>query len=106
MTVIDSEDLEEAVGEDGVIAQLMDIREPLQSLRLILQTRFNADLSDYDFWLQVAFSMFLTISSISLSVEMHNRLDTPYFIGFCSVVQRYIFMSSSIKYQKLSHFNF
>ena len=66
MTVIDSEDLEEAVGEDGVIAQLMDIREPLQSLRLILQTRFNADLSDYDFWLQVAFSMFLTISSISL----------------------------------------
>ena len=55
MTVIDSEDLEEAVGEDGVIAQLMDIREPLQSLRLILQTRFNADLSDYDFWLQVAF---------------------------------------------------
>ena len=39
--------------EDLEVAQLMDIREPLQNLRIILQQRFNADLSDYDFWLQV-----------------------------------------------------
>jgi len=47
-----TDDLEEAVGEDGVIAQLMDIREPLHNLRMVLQQRFNADLTDYDFWLQ------------------------------------------------------
>jgi len=47
-----TDDLEDAVGEDEVIAQLMDIREPLEKLKIVLQQRFNADLSDYDFWLQ------------------------------------------------------
>jgi GA-binding protein alpha chain len=29
------------------------IREPLQNLKLILEQKLGADLSDYDFWLQV-----------------------------------------------------
>jgi len=42
----------DAVGDDGVLAQLMDIREPLQNLRETLEQRLGADLTDYDFWLQ------------------------------------------------------
>jgi len=41
-------------GEDGegMIAQLMDIREPLHTLRNNLQNRLQIDLQQYSFWLQ------------------------------------------------------
>lgn len=45
-------DIEEVAGEEGIIAQLIDIREPLHNLKLILEQKLGADLSDYDFWLQ------------------------------------------------------
>jgi len=38
--------------ETGIISQLMDIREPLLKLRLILEQKLDLDLSQYDFWLQ------------------------------------------------------
>ncbi|CAB4055588.1 GABPA [Lepeophtheirus salmonis] len=39
--------------EEGIIAQLIDIREPLVNLRRTLEQRLDGtDLSDYDFWLQ------------------------------------------------------
>ena len=40
------------LGNDGVIAQLIDIREPLVNLRRALERRLNVDLSEHDFWLQ------------------------------------------------------
>ena len=41
-------------GEDdsGVIIQLIDIREPLNNLRRVLEKKLKTDLSDFDFWLQ------------------------------------------------------
>ena len=38
--------------ETGIISQLMDIREPLLKLRIILEQKLDVDLSQYDFWLQ------------------------------------------------------
>lgn len=40
------------LGSDGVIAQLIDIREPLINLRKALERRLHVDLSEHDFWLQ------------------------------------------------------
>jgi GA-binding protein transcription factor alpha len=36
----------------GVISQLMDIREPLIKLRVMLEKKLDLDLSQFDFWLQ------------------------------------------------------
>ena len=38
--------------ETSIISQLMDIREPLLKLRIILEQKLDVDLSQYDFWLQ------------------------------------------------------
>ena len=47
------EDVDDDIGEDGMHAKLMDIREPLITLRLDLEERLGVDLSEYSFWLQV-----------------------------------------------------
>ncbi|XP_011172544.1 DNA-binding protein Ets97D isoform X2 [Solenopsis invicta] len=39
-------------GNDGVLMQHMDIREPLSTLRSLLEDRLNVDLKNYSFWLQ------------------------------------------------------
>lgn len=44
-------------GEDcneGVLMQHMDIREPLSTLRNLLEQRLGVELTDYSFWLQDA----------------------------------------------------
>ncbi|TRY64089.1 hypothetical protein TCAL_10776 [Tigriopus californicus] len=38
--------------EDGVIAHLIDIREPLYNFKTALEKRLGLGLRDYDFWLQ------------------------------------------------------
>lgn len=46
-----------ANGEDcneGVLMQHMDIREPLSTLRNLLEQRLGVELTDYSFWLQDA----------------------------------------------------
>jgi len=45
-------DVDDDIGEDGMHAKLMDIREPLITLRLDLEERLGVDLSEYSFWLQ------------------------------------------------------
>lgn len=40
------------VDDDGLIMQHMDIREPLSTLRHLLEKRLNMSLSGYEFWLQ------------------------------------------------------
>lgn len=37
---------------DDVIVQHMDIREPLSTLKELLEQRLAVDLTDYEFWLQ------------------------------------------------------
>lgn len=37
---------------EGVLMQHMDIREPLSTLRNLLEQRIGIELSDYSFWLQ------------------------------------------------------
>ena len=56
----DDVDIEDVEGENrnagessGVIAQLIDIREPLIKLRRKLEQRLDMDLAGFDFWLQV-----------------------------------------------------
>ncbi|XP_011638903.1 DNA-binding protein Ets97D isoform X1 [Pogonomyrmex barbatus] len=39
-------------GEDDDLTQLMDIREPLSTLKSLLEQRFSVDLKNYSFWLQ------------------------------------------------------
>jgi GA-binding protein transcription factor alpha len=39
-------------GSVGVLAELIDIREPLKNLKKNLERRLKLDLSEYDFWLQ------------------------------------------------------
>jgi len=39
---------------DGILLQHMDIREPLSTLKELLETRFMIDLKNYSFWLQNA----------------------------------------------------
>ncbi|XP_046384249.1 DNA-binding protein Ets97D-like [Ischnura elegans] len=51
--VLDEEELE-TCEESGVIMQHMDIREPLSTLRSLLEQRIGMDLSEYQFWLQDA----------------------------------------------------
>ncbi|XP_071453301.1 DNA-binding protein Ets97D-like [Hetaerina americana] len=51
--VLDEEELE-TCEESGLIMQHMDIREPLSTLRSLLEQRIGMDLSDYQFWLQDA----------------------------------------------------
>uniref|UniRef100_A0A0C9RBD7 Ets97D_1 protein n=1 Tax=Fopius arisanus TaxID=64838 RepID=A0A0C9RBD7_9HYME len=49
--------LESNNGEDnteGVLMQHMDIREPLSTLRNLLEQRLGVELIDYSFWLQDA----------------------------------------------------
>lgn len=46
-----------ANGEDcneGVLIQHMDIREPLSTLRNLLEQRLGVELTEYSFWLQDA----------------------------------------------------
>jgi GA-binding protein transcription factor alpha len=38
----------------GVLMQHMDIREPLSTLRTLLEQRLGVELTDYQFWLQDA----------------------------------------------------
>lgn len=38
--------------DDDIIVQHMDIRQPLSTLRMLLEQRLAVDLSDYEFWLQ------------------------------------------------------
>ncbi|XP_034233910.1 DNA-binding protein Ets97D-like [Thrips palmi] len=47
-----SQDNEEHQEDDDVIVQHMDIREPLSTLKELLEQRLAVDLSDYEFWLQ------------------------------------------------------
>lgn len=39
---------------EGVLMQHMDIREPLSTLRNLLEQRLGVELTDYSFWLQDA----------------------------------------------------
>lgn len=39
---------------DGILMQHMDIREPLSTLRNLLEQRLGVELTDYSFWLQDA----------------------------------------------------
>lgn len=39
---------------EGVLMQHMDIREPLSTLRNLLEQRLGIELTDYSFWLQDA----------------------------------------------------
>jgi len=39
---------------DGILLQHMDIREPLSTLKELLESRFMIDLKNYTFWLQNA----------------------------------------------------
>lgn len=41
-------------GSEGVLMQHMDIREPLSTLRNLLEDRLSIDLKNYSFWLQNA----------------------------------------------------
>ncbi|XP_012541022.2 DNA-binding protein Ets97D [Monomorium pharaonis] len=41
-------------GNEGVLIQHMDIREPLSTLRSLLEDRLTIDLKNYSFWLQNA----------------------------------------------------
>lgn len=43
---------EDQLEDDDVIVQHMDIREPLSTLKSLLERRLAVDLSDYEFWLQ------------------------------------------------------
>lgn len=48
---------ESANGEynnDGILMQHMDIREPLSTLKSLLEERLTIDLKNYSFWLQNA----------------------------------------------------
>lgn len=38
--------------DDDIIIQHMDIRQPLSTLRMLLEQRIGVDLSDYEFWIQ------------------------------------------------------
>jgi GA-binding protein transcription factor alpha len=38
----------------GVLMQHMDIREPLSTLRTLLEQQLGVELTDYQFWLQDA----------------------------------------------------
>lgn len=42
------------VAESGVLMQHMDIRQPLSTLKLLLEQRLGVELTDYQFWLQDA----------------------------------------------------
>ncbi|GLG97764.1 DNA-binding protein Ets97D [Gryllus bimaculatus] len=42
------------ISESGVLMQHMDIREPLSTLKLLLEQRLGVELTDYQFWLQDA----------------------------------------------------
>ena len=39
-------------GNEGILMQHMDIREPLSRLRILLEERLGVELTDYCFWLQ------------------------------------------------------
>lgn len=39
---------------EGILMQHMDIREPLSTLRSLLEERLTIDLKNYSFWLQNA----------------------------------------------------
>ena len=39
-------------GNDNIIMQHMDIREPLSKLRNLLEERLGVELNDFSFWLQ------------------------------------------------------
>lgn len=42
------------IDENNIIVEHMDIRQPLLTLRSLLQKRLSVNLSDYKFWLQDA----------------------------------------------------
>ncbi|XP_066991119.1 DNA-binding protein Ets97D isoform X2 [Anabrus simplex] len=48
------ENLSSEVDESGVLVQHMDIREPLSTLRTLLEQRLGVELTGYEFWLQDA----------------------------------------------------
>ena len=48
----DTDEDDSSQGSNGVIAELIDIREPLVNLKTALEKRLRVDLRDYDFWLQ------------------------------------------------------
>lgn len=48
-----TDDLDDDPLEEGMHAKLMDIREPLLTLRNDLEEMLGVDLSEYSFWLQV-----------------------------------------------------
>lgn len=53
---------------EGILMQHMDIREPLSTLRSLLEERLTMDLKNYSFWLQnaqmVSDKMYITIFSL------------------------------------------
>lgn len=71
-----------ANGEDcneGVLMQHMDIREPLSTLRNLLEQRLGVELTDYSFWLQDAQ---MVISVIKQSSEFGNIFAYTYIYFF------------------------
>ena len=71
-----------ANGEDcneGVLMQHMDIREPLSTLRNLLEQRLGVELTDYSFWLQDAQ---MVISVIKQSNEFGNIFVYTYIYFF------------------------
>lgn len=64
-----------ANGEDcneGVLMQHMDIREPLSTLRNLLEQRLGVELTDYSFWLQDAQMVY---------VQNENSINNFYKFG-------------------------
>ena len=61
---------------EGVLIQHMDIREPLSTLRNLLEQRLGVELMDYSFWLQDAQMVFPMIFFILSIFSNPNQILT------------------------------
>ena len=83
-----SEDLGDSIGEEGMIAQLMDIREPLLTLRNDLQHRLETDLSEYSFWLQVSATFLCLLPNRWEGILDFSGFDQENLIGSLTKTNR------------------
>lgn len=87
-------------GEDGIIMQHMDIREPLATLRDLLVQRLGIDLSNYSFWLQDAQMVGKNfISSCLIELDFYNCI-------FCSLKVIKIWWTSVCRAKALCRLTF
>lgn len=76
-----------ANGEDcneGVLMQHMDIREPLSTLRNLLEQRLGVELTDYSFWLQDAQMVISVIKQFNELLNIFGNIFAYTYIYFFS----------------------